>query len=95
MCVCVHSPRQPVTETETERAAEEESSDDGDGDSEEERADKDEEEKLSFKERTLNAPESDEGEVGGVTVGNFKGFGFKKRSTAARPQIRQRTSELS
>lgn len=79
---------------------EEESSDDGgDVDSEEERADKDEEEKLSFNERTLTSlpPQGvdEEKESSTVTVGSFKGFGFKKRLTTGRPQIRQRTSELS
>lgn len=95
----MYSPRQPEAEDATEETAADESSDDDNLDSEEEREDKDdEEETLSFNERTVNSlppGEAGGGDRGAVTVGSFKGFGFRKRSTAARPQIRQRTSELS
>ena len=77
-------------------AVEEEEEEGGESDSEEEREDHklvdEEEERLKFSEKT--APSLAEGEPEKVTPGSFKGFEFKKRKSE-RPQIRQRTSELS
>lgn len=87
-CVVCSSPQQPEAEEE------EEDSDSSHNDSDEgdTRRD-DEEEKVTFDERTLTSlPEKAEG--GGEMRGSFTGFSFKKRTTG-RPQIRQRTSELS
>lgn len=82
------SPQQPEAEEEEEESdSSHDDSDEGDTRRDEE------EEKLTFDERTLTSlPEKTPG--GGEMRGSFTGFSFKKRTTG-RPQIRQRTSELS
>lgn len=79
------SPQQPEAELEEDS----DSSHDEDSDEGGTRRDE-EEEKLTFDERTL--PEKTPG--GGEMRGSFTGFSFKKR-TIGRPQIKERTSELS
>ena len=83
------SPQQPEAEEEEEESdSSHDDSDEGDTRRDEE------EEKVTFDERTLTSlPEKTE-EGGGEMRGSFTGFSFKKRTTG-RPQIRQRTSELS
>ena len=88
--ICIYSPRQPESEAEESEAEGEGESDDGE-DSEEGDGREEGEEEVKFGERTLGSLPQPDPEV---RPGSFKGFGFKKRSIA-RPQIRQRTSELS
>ena len=92
------SPQQPAEEEE-EGKEDEESSEDSDGDG---GSDGEEGERGRFGERTVSslpAPGEEVEEGGAVMPGSFRGFGFKKRAAGAagggRPQIRQRTSDLS
>lgn len=83
------STQQPEAEEEDSESSHNSESDEGDI-----RQLQDEEERLRFDERTVSSlPEKATG-GGEMKPGGFTSFSFKKRSTG-RPQIRQRTSELS